>query len=1096
MTVPVTYIPHLRPEHCTRSFELAPTMSIEEIVAQVLPGLPRADRARVRVLLCYRDQVSAIPPHMWSRVWPHPGVHVLIRVVPGDPVSTIFQLALAVTNSIGWAIAGPGGLSSFWTTAVFAGSVAAIGGIGMAALSALTPSFDLPGAGKKRKEQHEISGWRNEMRPDEVIPDLRGSIRYAPIFAARPYAEVQAGDQYVRALFTAGYGPVKFEDIRIGDTPIEEFEDVEIEIREGRDTDADITLYPYQVYEEAIGAELTRPYPVDAAGDRIKGEPSIETPVIKRSAKNADALAIILSFPEGLAQVNDDGDVIRLKLDLRLRARPAGSSDPWTDITEFNFNQKLDPGSLFQFRWTPAAAGQWDIELTRLSNEHLKDDQRSKCVLAALQTFRYRKPLNFDQPLSLIAVRMRASKQLAGTLDSLNAQITRYAPDWDGATWAEDLPDNPASHFVGVLQAAGNAWPVGAGGIDWDAVQDWHAYCVTNGLTYNRIHEQGDSLGEVLAAICAAGRASPRMNGALWSVVIDRAQDPVAHIGPRNSRAFQGARSYIEPPDAIRVRFSDATNDYQQGEMLVPWIDLPDGAPIDLTEERSLPGKTDPAEIELEIIRMMHEANLRRDRWTVIQDGLLRTVTRGDTVLLSHFVLDERQIAARVSRVDGDLIVLDEQVTIEGSSRYGLSFQLDTEDTTEAVVVEVTGQTGDTRLLRVIVGQDRPEPGQLVWFGGLGEETERARVVQIDPAEDMAFQITLVNDAPELDALAAAHAVTDWSPAIGVPSASISLPGVPEFAGIGISEQFDLLVSARVTGSAAAYVGEIIVEHRQSGASTWEEAAIPGAEGTVALAYDDGDVIELRLTAYNLDGLPGATSAALEYTVDYAAPVAPAALDEASISVIGGLGHTAITLTATDVNTTHVTICRVPDGETFDATTHAIATIAVTPGIAVSLADGDPTRVNLLGDPGFDTGAGWTAGGGWAITGGQAIHTIGSSSDLTQAVSLIEGDDYRIFAELGSATAGTVTPSLTGGTPVTGTAISANGTTSVEVTAATGNDTLVLTASSDFDGALDAVGAFLLTAACAPAGAFDYHFIPLNGATVGPSSSAFATTIK
>lgn len=1085
MTVPVTYVPHLRPELATRSFELAPTLSVAEIVAHVLPGLPAEERARVRVMLCHRDEAWVVPTHMWSRVRPHAGVHVLIRVVPGLPGlgGIISSLATNIFLGLQGAFGGFSSLAAFNT--VLYGSYALAGALVVGGLSAIQNALmpELPGQRDRRPERHAITGWRNEPRPDEPIPDLRGSIRYAPIFAARPYAEAEGGAQYVRALFTAGYGPVKIEDIRLGETPIDEFDDFEIEIREGRATDDPITLYPRQVIEQSVGRELV-------------GAQAGLAPIVVRSGRDADSLSVLLSFPQGLFKFTDDGKVKRVKRLVEIRQRPAGSTGAWEDVMEVYLDDVLDPGHLYQYSWAVPTPGQWDVEIVQSSVNDGDISVQDRIDCAALQTIRNRRPLNFDEPLSLIAVRIRASKQLSGTLDNLNCQITRYAPDWNGTTWAEGLPDNPAAHFAGVLQAAGNAWPVGIGGIDWEAVQDWHAYCAAQGLTYNRMHEQGDSLGEVLSAICTAGHASPRMSGALWSVVIDREQDPVAHIGPRNCRAFSGARSYIEPPDAIRVRFPDATNDYEQGEIIVPWIGLPDGAPIDLTEERSLPGKTDPEEIEREVIRMMHEANLRRDRWTLIQDGLLRTATRGDTVLLSHFVLDARRVAARVSRIDGDLIELDELVSIEAGSRYGLSFQLDTEDTTEAVVIEVTGQTGETRLLRAIVGQDRPVRGQLVWFGGLGEETERARVVQIDPAEDMAYQLTLVNDAPELDALAAAHVVTPWSPAIGEPSGEIAVSGAPSIVEVAISDTFDTLVSAEVTGSAAAYVREIVVQHRLLGDPDWTDASIPGSAGTVALTYADGDVIELRATAYNLAGNPGGTSSVLEYTVDYAAPAVPAALDEASILVSGGLGHAAITLVATDVNTTHVTICRVPDGDTFDADTHAIATIAVTPGIAISLADGDPTRVNLLGDPGFDTGAGWTAGGGWAITGGQAIHTIGSSSDLTQALSLTAGNDYRIFAELGSATAGTVTPSLTGGTPVTGTAISANGTTSVEVTAATGNDTLVLTASSDFDGALDAVGAFLLTAACAPAGAFDYHFIPLNGVTAGPSSSAFATTIK
>lgn len=81
-----------------------------------------------------------------------------------------------------------------------------------------------------------------------------GTHRYAPPFAATSWTEVVGDWQYVRALFTFGYGLVELTDFRIGETSIADHDEVEIKVRDGRAGDAPISLYPRQILEESIGA--------------------------------------------------------------------------------------------------------------------------------------------------------------------------------------------------------------------------------------------------------------------------------------------------------------------------------------------------------------------------------------------------------------------------------------------------------------------------------------------------------------------------------------------------------------------------------------------------------------------------------------------------------------------------------------------------------------------------------------------------------------------------------------------------------------------------------------------------------------------------
>ncbi len=1096
MSHPVIVCHGPMPEQTRRRFDLVETVSVAQIIKDALPGVQPEELAHVRVVLVHRDQKQVVERIHWAQVRPHPGQTVVIQIAPGDGgiIALAVKAATLVTQLAGSAFGGIGGLGVVATNSVFFGTLAGIGYVGYRLASSLIPQLDQPGSGKKGRETYEISGWQNDARPNEAFPDLRGRMRVAPIFMARPYTEIVDGDQYIRALFSFGLGPVKIEDLRIGETSIDDFSDVELEIREGRGGDDPIELVDFQVLEETLGVDLVRPRPVDAFGKTLSNEPTVETPVVRETAANASAASVIISFPEGLRRIKKSNNKNDWRsVEIRIRQRQSG--EDWQEVQTLKVREKRGKPFSRQYTWALPERGVWEIELTRMTADETENNKMSSATWSALQSFRPEQPINFDLPLSLVAVRIKASYQLNSTLETFNALATRYQDDWTGTEWVEGLPRNPAAHFVGVLQSAAGTDPATPDLIDWQAVQDWHEYCTAKGLKYDRQHDGSESLADVLRAICAAGRASPRRDGPLWSVVIDRAQDVIVdHISPRNSRQFRAQRSYFTPPDALRVRFSDETNAWQSAEKVIPWPGHV--GPIDLTEEITLLGKTDPDEIEREVARRMYEMERRPDRFSVIQDGIARTATRGDTVMLSHYVLDDGQISARVSRIEGAVVELDEMLSIASDQDYALQFRVyeDDQDVIGAsVVVAVTAAAGATRALRIKDSEDRPCLGEVVQFGRLNEVSTAARIAGIEPAEDMAFHLMLVNDAPELDALAEAHEISDWTPIVGTPSAGFALPSAPEFNGVDLDGS-ELIVAAKSQGSDAIFVGQIRVDHRLLGSATWSEAFIAGNAGAVALSYNDGDQIELRLTAINLDNLPGPSSAVLIYQYD--AEPAPLGLDEEAISVTGGLGHAAISFAVSDVATTSVKICRVPDGEVLDTDLHAVATVGVTPGLSMAVIDGDSTRQDLLEQGGFDGVGTWVAGVGWSIAGGAATHTPGTASDLIQPVALSAGTTYRLFVDLTSVTAGSVTPQLTGGTSVIGAAFSGAGHHFERLEALAGNTSLTLAGDAGCDGVMDAAVLYAETASCAPQGQVAYVFIPLNEDDVaGPATSEIQTTI-
>jgi len=106
----------------------------------------------------------------------------------------------------------------------------------------------------------------------------------------------------------------------------------------------------------------------------------------------------------------------------------------------------------------------------------------------------------------------------------------------------------------------------------------------------------------------------------------------------------------------------------------------------------------------------------------------------------------------------------------------------------------------------------------------------------------------------------------------------------------------------------------------------------------------------------------------------------------------------------------------------------------------------------------------WTKGTGWTIAAGVATKVAGVASVLAQAVAPTALVAYQLDFTV-TRTAGTVTPRFTGGTTVSGAAISASGTYRQLLVAASGNTAVDFSADTTFAGTIDNVSLKPLTVA-------------------------------
>jgi predicted phage tail protein len=827
--------------------------TIGEIVAIAVPD--EARRAAVRVTI----GEHVIEPAVWHRIRPREGAQVIVRLIPGDDGLLRSALMIAVVVAAAAVSGGAlgGVLGAGFQAGTLGASVAAAGTAiaGNILINSLVPVRQDSIDNTPSSPTYSIQGLKNVANPDGVVPRLLGEMRYAPVYAATPYTEVIGNDRYVIASFLFGYGPLALRNFKIGDTPIEEFVGVEMEVREGYPSDAPLNLYPQQVIEEALSINVR----ADSA------------PYSRFTASDVTGCSIDVGFTQGLFAVQKSGAKIPAVVQIGIRHRPAGSDGAWTTEPPMVVVGIAQQPFSRSYRWAFATRGQYEVEVARQTIDFdtttiLQATGRSDWT--ALRSYRPEYPLNFDKPMALASVRIKGTDQLNGMLDSFNAEAASILPDWDTGTqtWVTLETRNPAAHFRYVLTGNAIAYPFSAS--EMDALEDWHEFCVSKGLTYDRVHDYEASVGDVLADIAAAGRASPHDRGSKWGVVVDQIQDIVwGHVSPRNSWGFKGSRSFVRLPDAFRVKFKDETAGYVDAERVVPRPGFV-GDP-QVTEELSLPGITNPDLIWKEARRRFYELQHRADTYEAYQDIEHIVVTRGDLVKLSHDVLDRTQIAARVKFVVDDFVELDELVTMEDGLAYACRFRL---SDGSSVLRSVYTGTGTTQTIRLTGSGAMPEAGDLAFFGLASQETFELIVKGVEVGDDLTAKLTYVDHAPQIQTLTDADTPPAWNGRVGTElDPSTVAPGVPVISSVisGVLAGADAVVVGVAPGSGIVVPVSYDIRHRLTGAGSWSgPVTISAGDGAAYITgYAKGDYIDLSARATSATAISSAYSATVTHEV-------------------------------------------------------------------------------------------------------------------------------------------------------------------------------------------------------------------------------------
>ncbi len=690
---------------------------------------------------------AVIPQRKWRFIRPKAGTDVRFCSVPmgggggKNPLRTVLSLAiLASTSFLGTAFAA-GALGQASLFGISGGRLisGALSFAGRLALNALAPPpRQRLSSSAKASPTLFIQGAQNRLDPFGKVPQVLGRHRMVPPMGAKPFTETFGDDQYLRMLFVWGYGPLDIADLKIGETPLSEFKDVEIEHRYGFPEDAPLTLYSGSVIQNDLQIALR-----ESEGYHIR-----------TTATDAEEISVDVTFPRGLMVLADGGVRQSRNVVLEVQYAPAGT-EAWSageeefallDVTGNQNNALRKSVRLI------VPKGQYDVRIRRITEDSEDESVFDECVWTAVRTLRYEAPIAMTG-LAVTALRIKATDQLSGVIDRFNGVVQSIVPDWDGENWVSRATSNPAALFRHVLQGAANARPLPENRLDLAKLENWHALCETEEREFNAVIDYQASVRDVLIDVAAAGRAAPSVIDGKWGVVADMPQAvPVQHFTPRNSSGFRGEKHFDTPPHGLRVRFANQEKYWQQDEMLV-YDDGYDAATAVRFETLELPGITDPAQIWRDARYHIATARLRGESYSFTVDIEHLVCTRGDLIRLTHDVPLFGVQAARVKAVSetGGLVthvLLDEEIEMQAGHTYSVRFRRQDGTSLVKQLVTAAGTANNLQFETPFDLADAPLAGDLAMFGETGQESVELIVQSIRPGPDLTARLTCLDAAP------------------------------------------------------------------------------------------------------------------------------------------------------------------------------------------------------------------------------------------------------------------------------------------------------------------------------------------------------------
>ena len=559
-----------------------------------------------------------VPEPMFCHVRPKAGTSVFVRVVPrgGDSGKAILSIVISVLVIAAAVMTGgaalAAGTSLLPAAAMMAGGLVGVA-TGIQSLVAGPPQVPFSGDIPQSQDSAALLGTKNTARLHRPMRTVLGKYRVYPDYLAKPFAERVGKDSILRLLFCFGYGPLKIEDVKIGETPIEEMPGVRYNLLPGWDDDADLSIFRDEVDTDTdFQPELPRVSPdvavltTQPGPEEISFDLMFPSGLMAFSDGDGSPVPVRVRFTVEEQELDTDGSVLVAWAPISSPTLGIGEDTGTVEVSAGTFDITLaERGTVTRgLRWAVPAGSTagtvHQVRITRTSTIWLygissEDAVVSDARVVVLRTIKPHTPTPIKN-LARIELEINANDTgLSGTIDKLSALCTSIVPKWDnlleswGPTHANESADgvsmfasrNAAWLFAHMLRGPANSRPVPDSRIDALGLADWagnldgtglQPISGTDGIPRNldAVVDYTTTVRKLLADIAGAGRGALNLVDGKYSVVQDIPRDAIVqHFSPRNSSGFSGVRNFRKAPHAIKTHFVNPDIGYQRDERIV-----------------------------------------------------------------------------------------------------------------------------------------------------------------------------------------------------------------------------------------------------------------------------------------------------------------------------------------------------------------------------------------------------------------------------------------------------------------------------------------------------------------------------------------------
>lgn len=679
--------------------------------------------------------------------------YVITPHVGGHGFKHIFGMVL----TIGLLIAAPHnifGLSSMFARSLVSGAIMILGG------RLINSMLHLNQVPQIEVNQSQSYGWELptvQTQEGNTIGETYGSCIPAPQLLMCHVDTVDDNTQYLNVLYCGGYGPVdSITDLRIGYTPIENFQDCQIETRTGTNDQAPISFFPDTVADQSVDMTLK------------------EGNAVTRSTDSSDVnrIDVTVTFPSGIYYQKDDGNFGDQTARFNIAYRVTGTNN-WSSH-DYSITRATNQAIRKTYSFSGLASARYDVRVTAVETP-LTNRRCALMQWSILSAYIYTGA--FVRPNKvLVAMRVKATSQLNGGVPNLTwTQIRRnvWVYDPTAKTYVQKPADNPIWAAYDILHQCRRLKNVNTGAYEfvvegtpkerftayWQEWVDAAAYAdemvTTNDGTkekrfqFDAIFDTSMKRLEAANKAANVGHAVIIQHGTQFGIAVDKpgVMRQIFGEGRTLMSSFNGSFSSLDDrARSVEITYNDKDNDYKNTEFFIRSARYAQDVELqDNTAQLTLFGVSRRSQAYREGMYLLATNERQLETVTFSADINAIVCEYGDIIGVSHSVARIGLASGRIVAVDGNTITLDKDVTLDASESYGVKIQLSANDhIISRDIKAVAGTSNKVTVTTPFDADDTPAVYDTYAVGVVDKIVQPFRITKVEKNSDEKVSLTCV----------------------------------------------------------------------------------------------------------------------------------------------------------------------------------------------------------------------------------------------------------------------------------------------------------------------------------------------------------------